>query len=335
MELISVIVPAYNVEKYLARCLDSILAQTYRDFEIIVIDDGSSDRTSGICDEYASADSRIRVVHKENEGVAAARNTALDLAEGKELAFADADDCYEPDMLYKLHEAMAVHNADMAVCGYYEEFPDRVEEHGTGGGISVFDRSGAYKDYFRMDGRIGSGCWNKLIKTAAVRNLRFKKYRMGEDVEWICRVLDNCNIIVCTDHAGYHYIHRETSATRIGFSDANLDILKASDDMLDHIRKNHPELIAHVYAFHAAWYSAQIQVLHWAGNFDGHEDEKAYIRSGLRANMKEYRSDPYIPMTDKIYIYSYMLGLYRPVKKAHDILSALRKKMKGKRGEVC
>ena len=328
MDLISVIIPAYNVEKYLSRCLDSICSQTYRDIEIIVIDDGSGDGTPKICDEYASKDSRIRVVHKQNEGVAAARNTALDMASGTELAFADADDRYEPDMLMKLHEAMMSHDADMVACGYFEEFPDRIEEHGTDGGSITFNKIEAYKDYFKMDGHIGSGCWNKLIRASAVGDLRLKKYRMGEDVEWISRVLDNCEKVVCLEYAGYHYIHRDTSATRIGFSDANLDILKASDEMLYHIRNRHPELIRHVYAFHAAWYSAQIQVLHWDGNFHGHKDEKQYLRNGIRANIREYRSNPYIPLTDKIYIYSYMLGLYKPVKKLHDIMSAI-KKMKG------
>lgn len=324
MPTISVIIPAYNVEKHLERCLDSVCGQSYRDIEIIIVDDGSIDRTAEICDRYASADSRIRVVHKENEGVAAARNTALDMASGDMIAFADADDYYEADMLKKLNESMNTHDADMVVCGYYEEFPDRIDEHGTGRGTIVYDKIEAYKDYFRMGGHIGSGCWNKLIKNTVIKGLRLKKYRMAEDVEWICRVIDNCEKIVCLDYAGYHYVHREDSATWQGFGDANIDILRASDEMVEQMKLNHPELLEHMYAFQAAWYSAQIQVMYKHWDKKRYTCEEEYIKRGLKLNMKEYRFNPYIVRADRIYICSYMLGCYKPVKKLYDILSTLK-----------
>ncbi len=313
MDLISVIVPAYNVEKYLARCLDSICSQTYRDIEIIVIDDGSCDGTPGICDEYGSSDSRIRVVHKQNEGVAAARNTALDMATGSKVAFADADDIYEPDMLEKMNEAMLQFEADMVVCGYYEEYTDRTDRHGIDKGKVVYNREEAYGDFFRMAGHIGSGCWNKLIKSDAIGEIRFKKYSMGEDVEWICRVLDNCQKVVCLDYYGYHYIHREDSASRKRFSAANLELLYVSDEMLGYIREKHPELVKKMYGFHAAWYSAQIQVLYWHDNRHLFVEEKKYIKDRIRANLSEYALNPYVTKLDKVYILSYFLGCGRLV----------------------
>ena len=323
--LISIIIPAYNVEAYLARCLDSVCGQSYKDLEIIVVDDGSEDKTPEICDEYAKRDSRIRAIHKKNAGVAAARNDALDMANGDMIAFADADDHYEPNMLRDMYDAMAEHDADMVSCGYYEEYPDKTDVHGSDGDTVIYDRTGAYNDYFKMGGRLGSGCWNKLIRAEAVRDIRFKDYRMGEDVEWLSRVIDNCDKVVCISNVGYHYIHREGSATRLEFSSTNLDILHVSDEMLEYTREYHPELIRQIYAFHAAWYSAQIQVMHWQKDTAKYAVEKRYIRDNLKRNIKEYRRNPYTAKADMLFIESYLLGCYRPVRFIYDRLSVLRK----------
>lgn len=325
MSLVSVIIPAYNVEKYLARCLDSVCGQSYRDIEIIVVDDGSADRTPQICDDFADRDNRIKVIHKKNAGVASARNDALDIASGDMIAFADADDYYETDMIGELYNAMAEYGADMVSCGYYEEYPDRVDRHGAEGGISVYDKTGAYEDYFRMGGRLGSGCWNKLIRADAIGDLRFRKFKLGEDVEFICHVLDRCSRIVCIDYAGYHYVHRKDSATREEFGPTNLEILRISDEMLEFIRSVHPELMQQMYAFHAAWYSAQIQVMHWYKDTSKYADEKRFIRNRIRSNLKEYKRNPYIVRADRLFIYSFMLGCYRPVKKLYDTISSIKR----------
>ena len=326
LDMISVVIPAYNVEKYLARCLDSVCRQSYEKLEIIVVDDGSVDKTPSICDEYARRDGRIRVIHKKNAGVASARNDALDMIKGNLVAFADADDHYEPEMIETLYMALMEKDADMVSCGYYEEYPDRIDEHGTGSGTIVYDRTEAYEDYFRMGGRIGSGCWNKLIKVDAIGSVRFKNYRMGEDVEFLCRIIDRCNRIVCVDYAGYHYIHREGSATRLEFSSTNLDILYVSDEMLEYTRKHHPELTRQMYAFHAAWYSAQIQVMYWQKDTSKYVKEKKYIRNNLKMNVKEYRGNPFVAKADMLFIESYLLGCYRPVKMIYDGFNILKKK---------
>ena len=135
MDLISVIIPAYNAQVHLKRCLDSVCGQSYKDIEVVLVDDGSTDSTLQICEEYAKQDSRIRVFHKENGGVAAARNLALDRAEGAMIAFSDADDYYEPMMLERLHDAMLKHDADMVCCGYLEEYDDKVIEYINDNGL--------------------------------------------------------------------------------------------------------------------------------------------------------------------------------------------------------
>ena len=324
--LISVIIPAYNVEAYLARCLDSVCGQSYKDLEIIIIDDGSVDKTPEICDEYARRDGRIRVLHKKNAGVSAARNDALDLTSGDMIAFADADDYFEPDMIERLYAAITGYDADMAVCGYYEEYNDRVEERGRTDTV-VFGNHEAYEDYFKMGGCIGSGCWNKLIRAAALKDIRYKAYAMGEDVEFLCRVLDNCDKVVCIGYRGYHYIHREDSATQTGFRPQNMDIIHVVDEMAEYIGINHPELIKQLYGFHAAWYVATLQVMKRSGSMNKHKREQMALRRGILDNMKNYSNNPYVYKVDKVLLKSFLLHIFVPVQSMYEVLSGLKHKM--------
>ena len=118
---ISIIIPVFNVENYLKRCLDSILAQTFREFQVYIVDDGSTDQTGVICDEYAKKDKRITVIHKQNEGVSIARNTAIEMATGEYFLFFDGDDHVEENCLEELYEAAVHQNADAVLYGYYLE----------------------------------------------------------------------------------------------------------------------------------------------------------------------------------------------------------------------
>ena len=116
---ISVISPIYNMERLLSKCIDSILAQTFNDFELILIDDGSTDRSGVICDEYATRDSRIKVIHKKNEGVSIARQLGIDFAQGEYTIHIDPDDWVEPKMLEELYKKAKSEHADMVICDYY------------------------------------------------------------------------------------------------------------------------------------------------------------------------------------------------------------------------
>lgn len=122
--LISVIIPVYNVEQYLRRCLDSVVAQTYQNLEIICVDDGSVDHSGKICDQYAARDARIKVIHQENQGLSAARNRGLDAAEGEYIAFVDSDDYILEDMYKKMLDKLLDYNVDLCVCQWQYEFSD-------------------------------------------------------------------------------------------------------------------------------------------------------------------------------------------------------------------
>lgn len=188
---ISVIVPVYKVEPYLSRCLDSIINQTYRNLEIILVDDGSPDHCGEICDEYARQDSRIRVIHKSNGGLSDARNHGIDVATGDYIAFVDSDDYVTTDMYEKMLARLEFDNSDMVVCNYYRFDEGSVPpEYGY---INLPDRvlskDEAFDFYLQIGGDYVSA-WNKLYKRGIFADLRYPTGKIYEDTFVICEVLN-------------------------------------------------------------------------------------------------------------------------------------------------
>ena len=168
-DLISVIVPVYNVEKYLDRCMKSILQQTYHRLEIILVDDGSTDASAAMCDAYARRDSRIRVVHKQNGGLSDARNAGLELAAGDYIGYVDSDDWIEPDMYEYLLENALKYQADIAVCGRVERYVDKEVVRGFSE-IEVLAREPALK-YLLQNDLLQNYAWDKLYKQELFQDL--------------------------------------------------------------------------------------------------------------------------------------------------------------------
>jgi len=176
--LLSIIVPVYNSEKYLARCLDSILAQTFKNFECIIVDDGSVDQSPTICDEYAGRDKRIRVLRKKNEGVSAARNDGIEAASGSYIAFVDSDDTVHSEMYERMYKAAAAGKSDFVCCGYSHK------EKNYALPSCYFNRSQAEMAYILEKADLFGTIWNKLYKSNIIRdnNIRFARgYSFGED----------------------------------------------------------------------------------------------------------------------------------------------------------
>ena len=162
-KLVSVIIPAYNIEDYIGRCLDSVLSQTYKNLEILVVDDGSSDCTGEILDDYEKKDQRIRVIHKENGGVSSARNIGIEAATGDYIGFVDGDDLMEPEMYKTLVNLLKEENADIAHCGYQMVFPDRVDYYHNTKNRKVQTREEGLKDLLSGE-MIEPALYNKLYK---------------------------------------------------------------------------------------------------------------------------------------------------------------------------
>lgn len=243
MKLISIIVPAYNVEQYLARCLDSILGQTYTNLEILVVDDGSADRTGTIADEYAQKDDRIKVIHQKNRGLSGARNAALEIAKGDYIGYVDGDDFIESTMYAKMLDACESTGSEMAGCAYQKVdeagnpvapasveapapvkvAPVSVEAPATVKVVPVsveapaptepstnilMSVSEALETYV-MDNKafhMYNSVWSKLFKRELVMNERFPEGRNSEDIVYTGRALAKCNRCVFVNEPLYDYV---------------------------------------------------------------------------------------------------------------------------------
>lgn len=241
MPEISVIVPVYDVEKYLDRCLESLRRQTLRDFEVILVDDGSPDLSPQLCDDWAARDPRFRVIHKENGGLSSARNAGLDAARGRFIAFLDSDDWVEPDMLAYLHGLLERYpTAQIAQCG-------TVVSRAAGAAVSqpaerVLVRRGTeLLDYFfRVDGEASNdGVWNRLYRRELMEGFRFRDTR-NEDVEATYELFDRAGEVVFSNRRLHHYFVNRGGITRSGFTARDLDYLAVWDRVVERTAREHP-----------------------------------------------------------------------------------------------
>ncbi len=218
--MISIIAPIYKVEKYLRKCIDSLINQTYNDIEIILVDDGSPDDCGRICDEYAMRDLRVKVMHQSNAGVSAARNVGLDIASGEYVGFCDPDDFVAEDMYMYLVNAMKYHNADLVACGYnyYSEeyildrsrlYPSRKDE--------TMSRRDIYSKLSDMPPTIRHGVVTKLFKASIISDLRFDvKLKSAEDGDFLLNYIKRVNTAVFVHRPLYMNLVRDGSATHGG-----------------------------------------------------------------------------------------------------------------------
>lgn len=245
-ELISVVIPAYNVENYLSRTLDSVLAQVYENLEILVVNDGSTDGTAAVMEEYARRDSRVRGIHKENGGVTSARLRGLAEAKGQWIGFVDGDDYIEPDMYRRLAENARNHQAAISHCGYKKVFPDgRVDYYYNTGRLLLQQDFCGCTDL--LDGGfVEPGLWNKLYRRELFAGLDAwidTSIRINEDLLMNYYLFRQAKTTVFEDVCPYHYLMRRGSASTARLNAYKLkDPLKVRHILLeetkDHARQN-------------------------------------------------------------------------------------------------
>ena len=230
--LISVIIPAYNAGQYFNHCIESIVNQTYKNLEIIIIDDGSTDDTPKLCDEWAEKDSRIIVIHKKNGGASSARNSGLDSATGEYITFVDADDYLDLDMYEIMLNELIENNADAARCGIVREADDgSTEDWGTGNyDIRVVDNKQLLADVGEALGILPVSPCNKLYKAECIGDIRFDtKYKFAEDTLFNFMVAGNIKKMVYHDVNRYHYIFNTNSITHNEINENNFDEHRVMD----------------------------------------------------------------------------------------------------------
>ena len=221
---ISVIVPIYRVEKYLPACIDSILNQTFTDFELILVDDGSPDRCPEICDETAKRDARVRVIHQANAGLSAARNAGIEVAHGAWLSFVDSDDFLAPDFLETLHDAAVRAGADCALCGV--QLTDEAGQK-IGQPLSVADGVRTGRSILETLCRASEipylVAWNKLYRRDVFQTLRYPVGMQNEDTYLAAELFDTVQTVICVSKPMYFYRQRADSIMRSTVTLRNLD----------------------------------------------------------------------------------------------------------------
>lgn len=245
MAVISVIVPVYNAEKYLNRCIDSILDQTFKDFELILVDDGSKDSSGDICEKYAGLDQRIKVIHQENKGQAAARNLGVINASGEWIAFVDADDMIQQQMLEYLYRAVISTNSKIAVCKLMEKNECPVEFKQEQNYNCTFIRLDEKKllqwctgtDLNVVDKYIYWIVCAKLVHKSIVREFPFEEGRIYEDNALVFKWLFNVGSIAACDNVMYFYRVNHTGTTKSNYSIHKLDWLWALEEQIKFYKK--------------------------------------------------------------------------------------------------
>lgn len=230
-ELISIVVPVYNVEKYLEKCVNSIIQQSYKNIEIILVDDGSQDSSGKICDLLESNYRNIKVIHKNNGGLSDARNMGIKKAKGNYISFVDSDDQISENLIKILYNTLKKTNSDISICDPCHVFNSKKIIYTTDNTIKIFKKNEAISELFYQKSFLFSA-WGKLYKKELFNGIAFPKGKIFEDVATIPLLFEEANLISYCPARLYAYMHREGSITTSNFSKRDLDIIDICDSYL-------------------------------------------------------------------------------------------------------
>ena len=281
--MISIIVPVYNPGKRLSFLLDCIHNQSERDFEVLLIDDGSDDGSAGICDEFSKFDPRFRVFHQNNIGVSEARNRGLETASGSFVTFLDADDEIPVDYLEVLFETLRQTDADVAVCDVAIIKNDREINRFTHTPKELDVNSALNLLLSRT--KINSGPCAKLFSRRVLRKIKFPRLKVYEDILFVRDVFANAQKIVVTNQTEYRYIQNVGSATDKNQKAPSLDVIKATDNLADFLRRR-PELDSYCFYItisHMMQYALPLT--------KGQDRESLRFTMGARELLKKFKKD--------------------------------------------
>lgn len=292
-EKISIIVPIYKVERYLCRCIESIMSQTYHNLEIILVDDGSPDKCPYICDKYAALDPRIVVLHTPNSGVSAARNQAIAISSGRYLAFVDGDDFVAPDYIKCLYHILTVTEADISICSSQNIDENAVENNAALNACTYNDKDDSQTISFSPKEALRSlfyqvpfdaAPWGKLFKREFFQSTLFPIGCWYEDFAIMPQIFAQADRICFHPYAGYGYVLRRAGTTLKSFSPEKMQLLDIAESNEKFIRDNYPELLP-------AAYSRVVRAnLHIYSQIPLHPHYKAY-RKRIVENVRLRRKD--------------------------------------------
>lgn len=299
MAKVSIIVPIYKVEKYLKKCVDSLLNQTLKDIEIILVDDGSPDTCGKICDEYAKKDKRIKVIHKENEGLSMSRNIGIVHAESEYIGFIDSDDYVAEDMYELLYNNIIKYQADISICGLYDCYSkNKIPQYCNENECLVLNNKEALK--IALEGiKFSVNATNKLYKKDLFSDIKFPKGKLSEDAFTIPQILSISSKVVFDSSPKYYYIHRENSITTSQFKKNDFNVVEAYEKNLNLIEKSFPELKKQA-QFRLLWsYTYVLDKMILSPNIDDMESYKKVI-SKLKHETINILLNPFFSVKRKV-----------------------------------
>ncbi len=312
MPKISIIVPVYNCEKYISNCINSILEQSFKDFELILVDDGSSDRSFEICESFVKKDSRVKAIHQQNSGVSRARNRGLDEVQGEYIGFVDGDDCVDKEMYERLYKNLADNDADISICGIVNYFlkkdgtTEKVRQSQVDG-FWIFSGEQALKE--ALQSRLYSvNPVNKLFKRELFDKLRYPEGKISEDAFLIPVVVSKANRVVYDSKPMYYYLRRENSITTSNFSYNDWDVVEAYENHLNMISEKFPNL-KKVAKFRYLWsYTYVIDKIMICENSENYLKDFRKAFDFIKKNILQIIFNPYFSFKRKIAVIVLLLN---------------------------
>lgn len=289
--LLSVVVPVYKVELYLNKCVDSVLSQTYTEFELILVDDGSPDLCGEMCDEYAKKDDRIKVIHKPNGGLSDARNAGIELAKGEYITFIDSDDWVDITYLEKLYNLMIETGSDISVCNFIRTENEDVTIDSENIEISEYTSPEILRYMFGTFGVQLTVAWGKLYRTELFEEIRYPVGKVHEDEATTYKLLYKAGKTVVSNEKLLYYRQRGGSIMRSGFKLKNkFDAIKAFEERAEFFKKI--GLSDEVYKTYSVLFSIYNDILKHKNDFD-YSKYKKKVKTELRGVIRKMRSGNY------------------------------------------
>ena len=297
---ISVVIPVYNTAKYLTKCINSVLNQTYKNLEVILVNDGSTDESANICDKFSNRDNRIKVMHIKNSGPSHARNIGMEVSTGQFIGFVDSDDFLEKDMYETLLNLIQDYEADIAGCSFYRILDNKIIPSYYSGKIRQFDTVSALEELIRSRG-LNSNVWNKIYKKDLIKNIKYPLNMHAEDVMFNFKVFAQAKKLAYIDIPKYYYLIRPAGIMGSLCRYKKMDCYYIFLERLDFISRRFPSLFnltqEKFYRSLLEWYKT---IKNNKQKIDDNKKKRDLIKNYIKSNYRSLYSNPLIDWKNKI-----------------------------------
>lgn len=283
--LISIVVPVYNVEQYLEKCVESLIRQTYSNIEIILIDDGSVDESGKICDKYGDKYNNIIVVHQTNKGLSGARNSGIEISKGDYIAFVDSDDFVTDNYIEYLYDLLKKYEADISMCSNYKFFEGEklhTNEKKIKIKIKQFTAEEALEDLLYRKNITAYAC-GKLFKKELFKEVCFPERQLFEDLSTIYKLLDRCKKVCWSSAENYYYLQRKNSIVNSEFNTRKLSVVDTGIEICEFIKEKYPDILG---AAISKVFISSVDMYRRIPNKESYGTEKDYLRRIINSYKK-------------------------------------------------